>query len=47
MSLTKASYSMITGASQNVLDYGADPTGATILFGVVQPLRNLFRLAQQ
>jgi len=29
MSLTKASYSMITGASQNVLDYGADPTGAT------------------
>jgi len=29
MSLTKASYSMITGASQNVLDYGADPTGST------------------
>lgn len=29
MSLTKASYSMINGAPVNVLDYGADPTGAT------------------
>lgn len=29
MSLTKASYSMITGAVVNVLDFGADPTGAT------------------
>ena len=29
MSLTKATYSMIDGASINVLDYGADPTGAT------------------
>ncbi len=29
MSLTKASYSMITGAPANVLDYGADPTGVT------------------
>jgi hypothetical protein len=29
MSLTKVSYSMITGASTNVLDFGADPTGAT------------------
>lgn len=28
MSLTKASFSMITGAPANVLDYGADPTGA-------------------
>jgi hypothetical protein len=27
MSLTKASYSMITGAPANVLDFGADPTG--------------------
>jgi len=27
MALTKASYSMITGAPANVLDYGADPTG--------------------
>jgi hypothetical protein len=27
MSLTKVSYSMITGASTNVLDFGADPTG--------------------
>jgi hypothetical protein len=29
MSLTKVSYSMIQGAVANVLDYGADPTGAT------------------
>lgn len=29
MSLTKVSYSMITGAPISVLDYGADPTGAT------------------
>ena len=29
MSLTKVSYSMITGAVANVIDYGADPTGAT------------------
>lgn len=27
MSLTKATYSMIQGASRNVLDFGADPTG--------------------
>jgi hypothetical protein len=30
MSLTKASYSMITGAPVNVLDYGADPTGVNV-----------------
>jgi hypothetical protein len=29
MPLTKATYSMINGAVVNVLDYGADPTGAT------------------
>jgi hypothetical protein len=29
MALTKASYSMVTGAPYNVLDYGADNTGAT------------------
>lgn len=29
MSLTKVSYSLINGASVNVLDFGADPTGAT------------------
>lgn len=29
MSLTKASYSMVNGAPANVLDYGADLTGAT------------------
>jgi hypothetical protein len=28
MALTKVSYSMITGAPVNVLDFGADPTGA-------------------
>lgn len=28
MSLTKASYSMISGAPYNVLDFGADPTGS-------------------
>ena len=27
MSLTKVSYSMITGAPVNALDFGADPTG--------------------
>ena len=27
MSITKVSYSLITGASINVLDFGADPTG--------------------
>lgn len=29
MSLTKTTYSMISGACVNVLDYGADPTGGT------------------
>lgn len=29
MSLTKVSYSMIQGALANILDFGADPTGAT------------------
>ena len=29
MSLTKASYSMISGSPINVLDYGADPTGVS------------------
>ena len=29
MSLTKTTYSMIAGAPANVLDFGADPTGAT------------------
>ena len=29
MALTKVSYSMVTGAPYNVLDYGADNTGAT------------------
>ena len=28
MALTKATYSMILGAPANVLDFGADPTGA-------------------
>lgn len=29
MSLTKATYSLISGAVVNILDYGADPTGTT------------------
>lgn len=29
MSLTKVSYSLITGAPANILDYGADPTGVS------------------
>jgi polygalacturonase len=36
MSLTKVSYSMIAGASLNVLDYGADPTGVTDSTSVIQ-----------
>lgn len=36
MSLTKASYSMITGAVVNVLDFGADPTGATDSTAAIQ-----------
>lgn len=36
MSLTKASYSMITGAPVNVLDYGADPTGTTDSYAAIQ-----------
>ena len=40
MSLTKASYSMITGAPVNVLDYGADPTGATDSASAIQAAIN-------
>jgi hypothetical protein len=36
MSLTKTSYSMITGAPLNVLDFGADPTGATDSTSAIQ-----------
>ena len=36
MSLTKATYSMITGAPVNVLDYGADPTGVADSTGAIQ-----------
>lgn len=36
MALTKASYSMITGASVNVLDFGADKTGATDSTAAIQ-----------
>ena len=39
MSLTKVSYSLIQGAPENVLDYGADPTGiadsSALLFKVL------------
>jgi hypothetical protein len=36
MSLTKATYSMISGACANVLDFGADPTGATDSYAAIQ-----------
>lgn len=36
MSLTKVSYSMITGASVNVLDYGAIPNGTTDCTSAIQ-----------
>lgn len=36
MSLTKASYSMITGAPVNALDYGADPTGVADSTSAIQ-----------
>lgn len=36
MALTKASYYMISGAAKNVLDYGADPTGATESTAAIQ-----------
>jgi hypothetical protein len=40
MSLTKASYSMINGAVLNVLDYGADSTGATDSTSAIQTALN-------
>jgi hypothetical protein len=45
MSLTKASYSMITGAPFNVLDYGADPTGAADSRAACQAAINACRAA--
>lgn len=36
MALTKATYSMIDGASVNVLDYGADPTGTADSTAAIQ-----------
>lgn len=36
MSLTKVSYSMIQGAAVSVLDFGADPTGATDSTAAIQ-----------
>jgi len=36
VSLTKASYSLINGAPINVLDYGADSTGATSSSAAIQ-----------
>lgn len=36
MSLTKVSYSMITGAVVNILDFGADPSGATSSSAAIQ-----------
>ena len=36
MALTKATFSMIEGASANVLDFGADPTGSTDSTAAIQ-----------
>lgn len=36
MSLTKATYAMISGATLNVLDFGADPTGVTDSTAAIQ-----------
>lgn len=40
MSLTKVSYSMITGAAFNILDFGADPTGAADSTSAIQAAIN-------
>ena len=40
MSLTKVSYSMISGAPVNVLDYGADPTGVADSTSAIQAAIN-------
>ena len=40
MSLTKASFSMITGSVLNVLDYGADPTGVADSTSAIQTALN-------
>jgi len=36
MALTKATYSMISGAAANILDYGADPTGVADSSSAIQ-----------
>lgn len=52
MSLTKVTYSMVTGAPVNVMDYGADPTGTTdattaiqAVIDAVSPTRRQITLA--
>jgi hypothetical protein len=40
MALTKATYSLISGASINVLDYGADPTGVADSTSAIQTAIN-------
>lgn len=40
MSLTKVTYSMIDGAKVNVLDFGADPTGASDSTAAIQAAHN-------
>jgi hypothetical protein len=40
MSLTKVTYSMIEGAAANILDYGADPTGAVDATAAIQAAIN-------
>lgn len=41
MSLTKATYSMILGAANNILDFGADPTGASDSSAAIQAALDL------
>jgi len=46
MSLTKVSFSMINGAVANILDFGADPTGATDSTAAIQAAINSFATGQ-
>ena len=47
MSLTKVTYSMIEGAGINVLDYGADPTGALDSLAAIQAAINVGKVYSQ
>lgn len=47
MSLTKVSYSMITGSPLNVLDYGADPTGTNDSKAAIQLAMDAAKTSKQ